>query len=107
MIGNNIISIGEFKMEMMKVFEMSNLGLMTYYLGMYIKQNQDEVFVCQRKYGKQILKKFHMEECKSMNTPMNIKEKFNKEDGTERADDAYFRSLNSCLMYLTTINQTS
>lgn len=64
---------------------------------MDIKQSQDEVFICQKKYAKEILKKFHMEGCKSMNTPMNQKEKFCKEDGTQKVDEAYFRSL----MYLT------
>nr|KYP62106.1 Copia protein [Cajanus cajan] len=43
-----------------------------------------------------------MEDCKSMSTPMNIKEKFSKEDGTEKVDEIYFRSLIGCLMYLTT-----
>ena len=33
--------------------------------------------VCQK-----ILKKFKLEECKSMGTPMNLKEKLSKEDGT-------------------------
>ena len=51
--------------------------------------------ICQR-----ILKKFKLEECKSMGTLMNLKEKLSKEDGTEKADEAQFRSLIGCLMYL-------
>ncbi|KAI5408563.1 hypothetical protein KIW84_054417 [Lathyrus oleraceus] len=35
-----------------------------------------------------------------MTTPMNSKEKLCKEDGTEKIDQAYFRSLIGCLMYL-------
>ena len=98
--GNNAALIDEFKLEMMKVLEMTDLGLMTYFLGMEIKQSQDEVFVCQKKYAKEILKKFHMEDCKSMSTPMNQKEKLSKEDGTEKVDEAHFRSLIGSLMYL-------
>ncbi|RDX82751.1 putative mitochondrial protein, partial [Mucuna pruriens] len=75
----------EDKLKMTKVFEMTNLGLTTYFLGVEIKQSQDEVSICQKKYAKQILKKFHMEDCKLMNTPMNQKKKFNKEDGTEKS----------------------
>ena len=67
---------------------------------MEIKQSQDEVFICQKKYAKEILKKFHMEDCKSLSTPMNQKEKLSKEDGTEKVDEAHFRSLIGCLMYL-------
>ena len=34
---------------------------------------------------------------------MNQKEKLNKDDGTDRIDQAYFRSMIGCLMYLTSI----
>ncbi|RDX97932.1 hypothetical protein CR513_19224, partial [Mucuna pruriens] len=98
-MGNNVALIDEFKLEMMKVFEMIDLGLMTYFLGMEIMQSQDEVFICQKKYAKQIVKKFHMEDCKSINTPMNQKEKFSKEDGAKKVDEAYFRSLIGVVPY--------
>ncbi|WMV55064.1 hypothetical protein MTR67_048449 [Solanum verrucosum] len=85
----------------MKVFEMTDLGLMAYFLGVEIKQNEDNVFICQKKYAQEILKKFHMEDSKVMSTPMNQKENFSKDDGTEKVDEAYYRSLIGCLMYLT------
>ncbi|KAL5752411.1 hypothetical protein ACOSP7_022597 [Xanthoceras sorbifolium] len=69
---------------------------------MEIKQNEYEVFICHKKYAKEILKKFKLEECKEMSTPMNSKEKLCKEYGIEKIDQAYFRSLIGCLMYLTT-----
>lgn len=100
MTGNNTTLIDEFKLEMMKVFEMTDLGLMTFFLGMEIKQKEHEVFICQKKYAKEILKKFKLEECKEMSIPMDQKEKLSKEDGTEKIDQAYFRSLIGCLMYL-------
>ena len=40
--------------------------------------------------------------CKPIVTPMNQKEKFSKEDGTNRVDEEKFRSLIGCLMYLMT-----
>ena len=45
---------------------------------------QDEVFICQKKYAKEILKKFHMEDFKSKSTSVNQKENLSKEDGTEK-----------------------
>ncbi|XP_056169083.1 uncharacterized mitochondrial protein AtMg00810-like [Syzygium oleosum] len=68
---------------------------------MEIKQLEDEVFIYQKKYAKEILKKFRMEDCKAMATPMNQKESLSKEDGTDRVEEGYFRSLIGCLMYLT------
>jgi len=55
-----------------------------------------------KKYAKEILKKFQMEECKAVSTPMNQKEKLSKEDGVDKVDEGYYRSLIGCLMYLTT-----
>jgi len=42
-----------------------------------------------------------MEECKSMNTPMNLKEKLCKEDGADKVEERVYRSLIRCLMYIT------
>jgi len=85
----------------MQVFEMTDLGLMRFFLGMEIKQSKEEIFINQQKYAKEILKKFHMENCKPTTTPMNQKDKFSKEDGTNRVDEEKFRSLIGCLLYLT------
>ncbi|KAH9699455.1 hypothetical protein KPL71_024353 [Citrus sinensis] len=37
--------VEEFKQEMMEIFEMTDLGLMAFFLGMEIKQNENEVFI--------------------------------------------------------------
>lgn len=71
-IGNNAALIDEFKLEIMKEFEMTN------------QKKQDEVLSCQKKYAKEIIKKFKLEECNEMTTPMNSKEKLRKEDETEK-----------------------
>ena len=48
---------------------MTDLGLIIYFLGMKIKQSKKEIFICQKKYAKEILKKFHMENCRPTVTP--------------------------------------
>ena len=85
---------------MLKVFEMTDLGLMSYFLGMEVKQSHEGVFICQKKYAREILQKFRMEDCKITSTPMNQKEKFSKDDGAEKFDEGQYRSLIGCLMYL-------
>ena len=102
MTRSNELLIEEFKQEMMHVFEMTNLGLITYFLRMEVKQSKNEVFICQNKHAKEILKKFQMEKCKATNTPMNQKEKLCRDDGADKIDEGYFKSLIGCLMYLTT-----
>ncbi|PKI76837.1 hypothetical protein CRG98_002823 [Punica granatum] len=85
---NDEVLIRELKQDLMKVFEMTDLGVMAYFLGMEIKQTQGEIFICQRRYLKEILKRFNMEECISVKTPTGYKEKLQKEDGTEPTDEA-------------------
>ena len=51
-------------------FEMSMMGELSFFLGLLVKQTKDEIFLCQSKYCKEILKKFEMESCKEASTPM-------------------------------------
>ncbi|RVW82656.1 Retrovirus-related Pol polyprotein from transposon RE1 [Vitis vinifera] len=99
--GSNAGFVNKFKAEMEQVFEMTDLGEMSYFLGMEVHQKQNEIFIYQQKYAKEILKKFKMEECKPTSTPMNQKEKFCKEDGAKKVDEGLYRSMIGCLMYLT------
>ena len=46
-IGSTKTQIEEFKAEMLDVFEMTDLGLMSYFLGMEVKQSDDGIFICQ------------------------------------------------------------
>eukprot|EP00253_Pinus_taeda_P022742 PITA_22742 len=47
---------------------MKDMGLMHYFLGMEVWQKDGEVFVSQGKYANEILRRFHMEKCKPMQT---------------------------------------
>jgi hypothetical protein len=44
--GNNAHQVEEFKQKMMQAFEMTDLGLITYFIGMKIKQSNNEIFIC-------------------------------------------------------------
>ena len=59
------------------------------------------MFICQKKYAKEILKKLRMDGCKRVYTPMCQKDKLSKEDEAEKVDETLYRSLVGCLMYLT------
>jgi hypothetical protein len=58
--------IVECKQALTPKFEMKDLGLMHYFLGLEVWQRTDEIFLSQGKYTMEILKKFGMTECKSM-----------------------------------------
>ncbi|KAL0294285.1 UNVERIFIED_CONTAM: Retrovirus-related Pol polyprotein from transposon RE2 [Sesamum radiatum] len=99
--GNNEKMIQYFKEDMMKTFEMSDLGLMHFFLGIEINQEKEGIFICQKKYTETLLKKFKMESCKTVTTPLVTGEKYKKEDGSEKVDGSIYRSLIGSLLYLT------
>ena len=74
-MGSSHSIIDEFKKSMMTTFEMTDLGLLHYFLRLEIKQGEDGVFVSQRKYAEGLLKHFNLLNCKRAITPMNINEK--------------------------------
>jgi hypothetical protein len=51
-------------------FEMKDLGLMHYFLGLEVWQKPNEIFLSQGKYAVDILKRFGMMNWRSMSTPM-------------------------------------
>eukprot|EP00253_Pinus_taeda_P021323 PITA_21323 len=59
-------------------FKMKDMGHMHYFVGMEVWQGDEELFVSQGKYANEILKKFHMERNKPMETP--LKGNWRKED---------------------------
>ena len=58
--GNDSRMLQNFKVEMEKVFETSDLGYMHYFLGMEVHQENNGIFLSQKKYAQDILKKFKM-----------------------------------------------
>jgi hypothetical protein len=62
----------QFAIEMQKEFEMSMIGELTFFLGLQVSQSDKGIFISQNKYIKEMLRKFQMEDCKPMSTPMII-----------------------------------
>ncbi|XP_061357068.1 secreted RxLR effector protein 161-like [Gastrolobium bilobum] len=85
---------------MTKEFEMTDLGLMRYFLGLEVRQDKSGIFVSQEAYAKGILEKFKMTDCNPVSTPMEPGLKLSKYDGRERVDPSYYRSLVGSLRYL-------
>jgi hypothetical protein len=62
--------IADFKQQMKNSFDMSDLGLLTYYLGLEVKQRPREITVCQSAYAEKIVEISGMKGCNSVDTPM-------------------------------------
>ncbi|XP_031271788.1 uncharacterized protein LOC116130176 [Pistacia vera] len=99
--GSNLAQVGEFKKAMHVEFEMTDLGKMAYFLGMEINQTPCGIFVNQKKYANEVLRKFSMESCKSMDIPLVQNQKLSKEYGAVKIDEGLYRSLIDHLLNLT------
>jgi hypothetical protein len=93
--------ITECKKRIASEFEMKDLGLMHYFLGLEVWKNLERIFLNQRKYAVEILKRFDMLECKSMNTSMETKLKLLVDTSSELIDATLYRQIIGSLMYLT------
>ncbi|KAG6479056.1 hypothetical protein ZIOFF_062511 [Zingiber officinale] len=82
---------GEFKEAMTKEFEMTDIGLMAYYLGIDVNQREDGNFISQAGYAREILKKFKMDNSKSMNTPVECGVKLSKHGEEEKVDPTFLK----------------
>ena len=89
--------------ELENEFEMTDLGEMKYFLGMEIHQSNGGIFISQKKYDLEILKKFHMEKCKPVATLSVVNEKLSRIDGDSRVDASIYSSLVRGLLYFSAI----
>ncbi|RDY11126.1 hypothetical protein CR513_04259, partial [Mucuna pruriens] len=63
----------------------NNMVLLHHFLGIKIYQEDNEVFICQKKYAEKIWKIFEMFGYNPTNTPIVVNEKLKKEDGRKKA----------------------
>ena len=91
-----------FKDEMQKVFEMIDLEMMKYFLGMEVLQSINDIFTCQQKYMYDILRRFKMQDGKPVGTSMSTSIKLNKDNEYEKVDKSIYGGLIGSFQYLTT-----
>ena len=65
--------IVELRGAMVSCFEKIGLRLMSYFLGMEVGQQDGGIFISQRKYANDILKKFRMKNSKPISTSIEEK----------------------------------
>ena len=77
---NDVELLQAEKNELSKRFEMEDLGEIHYCLGMTIKRDRNAkvMMIHQKSYLEAVLKKFGMQHCKPISTPMNPNAKFEK-----------------------------
>jgi hypothetical protein len=86
---------------MQNEFEMSLLGGLSFFLGLHICQRNQGIFISQTKYIREMIKRFAMEDCKPVTTPMQTSCKLSKDDDSKSTDQRQYRSMIGSLLYVT------
>ena len=82
-------------------FEMSLMGELKFFLGIQINQNLEGSYIHQRKYVKELLKKFEMLESKSSKNPMHPTCILEKDEVSKKVEQKLYRAMIGPLLYLT------
>ena len=74
------------KRKLVAEFEMKDMGMVHYFLGMEVWHNVEGISLGQGKYTVDILKRFGMMDCKAMTTPMESNLKLLSDASSESID---------------------
>ncbi|PNX81311.1 copia-type polyprotein [Trifolium pratense] len=98
--GNDTAMMNEFKASMKDKFAMTDLGKMKYFLGVEVNQGKQGIFIHQQKYSAEILKRFGMEDCNKVCSPIVTGCKLVKDENGKPTDATTYKQMIGCLMYL-------
>ncbi|CAL2259306.1 unnamed protein product [Prunus armeniaca] len=75
------------------IFDMSDLGKMRFFLGIEVLQKSDGIYICQRKYALEVLRRFGMMESNSVGSPIVPGFKISKDENGDSVDETYYKQL--------------
>jgi hypothetical protein len=79
---------------------MSDLGALSYYLGIEVNQNSHDIELGQSAYAMKLLERAGLQSCNSCATPMKAKLKSSRDSKTPSVYATGYRGLICCLRYL-------
>ncbi|WVZ89349.1 hypothetical protein U9M48_035769 [Paspalum notatum var. saurae] len=92
--------VAAFKEEMKATFHMSDLGPLSFYLGIEVHQDDSGITLRQTAYAKRIVELAGLTDCNPTLTPMEERLKLSRNSTTEEVDATQYRRLVGSLRYL-------
>ncbi|XP_070682523.1 uncharacterized protein [Malus domestica] len=100
--GSNSVKIQSVIDDLAGVFDLKDMGRLTYFLGLHIQYRDDgSLFISHTKYAKDVLHKVAMDNCKSTSIPSKPHTQILAGEGTALSDPSHYRSIVGALQYLT------
>ena len=100
MIGNNRSSIARLIQALQADFALKDLGPLHFLLGVQAYTTEAGLYLSQRRYISNLLKKTNMHEAKPVSSPMSSSIVLSKFGGTALSDPTTYRSVIGSLQYL-------
>ncbi|XP_051115697.1 uncharacterized mitochondrial protein AtMg00810-like [Andrographis paniculata] len=100
-IGSNEDQVTRFIGKMQQVFDMSDLGMLTYYLGVELRQSEKGIEISQAGYANGILQTAGMWDCNPTKWSMDEKFSLSKNEEGTPVNATNYRQLIGRLRYLT------
>jgi hypothetical protein len=92
--------VAAFKEEMKATFQMSDLGLLSFYLGIEVHQGDSGITLRQTAYVKHVVELAGLTDCIPSHIPMEERLKLSRDSTTEDVDATQYRRLVGSLHYL-------
>ncbi|XP_004305316.1 PREDICTED: uncharacterized protein LOC101302857 [Fragaria vesca subsp. vesca] len=99
--GSDTAGIHEVISELSMVFDMKDLGSLSYFLGLEVTKVRKGILLSQTKYAKDLLAKAGMESINTCSSPCLPHAQMTVDQGTPLADPTVYRSIVGALQYLT------
>ena len=96
---SNELVLNEVKNVFQSRFKMRDLDLLSWFLGIEFKFEDNKIIMSQETYVKKILKQFNMENCKSRSTPCDIKQNIKQNEENIAVDAKLYRAIVGSLIY--------
>ena len=94
------MAIERFKKSLKLEFEMTNLGFLSYFLGIDFKEAKGLLIMHQQKYATNLLKRFKMISCNPTSTPVEPGLRLVKDESEKSVDNTLFKEVVGSLRYL-------
>ena len=98
--GSSTILIDKVKFDLQQQFDMADLGLLHYFLGLQVTWPTYGIGLSQPKYALYLLSRFHMMDCKSAPTPFFFGVKLLAKCSTPLVDATLYQKFVGNLLYL-------
>ena len=100
-VSNDGVMLDDFKKSMMNEFDMIDLGLLRYFLGIEVVQSPTSIFISQKKFVFETLDRFQMKDCNPVLTPTELGLKLTKHGAGKMVNATLYKQIVGSLMYLT------